>query len=323
MDLSFYPRPPRPHRARCPLIRALAPLSLVSAQPGSYYRATAPSDAMLLGLVENALGWHLGRPTEGGAEKLAEAGEEGCTAKQSGRARRGSLRTRSVRTPGSSRCSATTSPSTASARSADTRLRRLVGSAGPPSRRLLGRQPPLRRPPRPRRDHASPKEIKLASKGSATHTELDRWSVASRRETPCSRQHSSLVSLLLRQPDAARLRRAEGRVPFRGKRDAHRVARGLIAAALEDPAAPLYLGSNDGWVEAQWECSDGLQRAPPIPALRGRRRALAAANRRPTEVTDQALAPLVARPSSTRSPTTPSIRRTTRRQRQRRSRSTG
>lgn len=27
----------------------------------------------------------------------------------------------------------------------------------------------------------------------------------------------------------------------------------LIKGALENPAAPLYLGSNDGWVEARWE----------------------------------------------------------------------
>jgi CRISPR-associated protein Cas5 len=27
----------------------------------------------------------------------------------------------------------------------------------------------------------------------------------------------------------------------------------LIGTALDDPAAPLYLGSNDGWVEARWE----------------------------------------------------------------------
>jgi hypothetical protein len=27
----------------------------------------------------------------------------------------------------------------------------------------------------------------------------------------------------------------------------------LISAAISDPAAPLYLGSNDGWVEVTWE----------------------------------------------------------------------
>ena len=27
----------------------------------------------------------------------------------------------------------------------------------------------------------------------------------------------------------------------------------LVTRALDDPAAPLYLGSNDGWVDARWE----------------------------------------------------------------------
>lgn len=27
----------------------------------------------------------------------------------------------------------------------------------------------------------------------------------------------------------------------------------MIKEAFENPAAPLYLGSNDGWVEARWE----------------------------------------------------------------------
>ena len=41
-------------------IDALAPLSMVAAQPGAYYRSQpAPTDFMLYGVLENALGWHL------------------------------------------------------------------------------------------------------------------------------------------------------------------------------------------------------------------------------------------------------------------------
>jgi hypothetical protein len=40
-------------------ITALAPLSLVDSLPGGYYRSRpAPTKSMLLGLIENALGWH-------------------------------------------------------------------------------------------------------------------------------------------------------------------------------------------------------------------------------------------------------------------------
>ncbi len=41
-------------------IEALAPLSMVTSMPGKYYRSQpAPTDAMLFGMLENALGWHI------------------------------------------------------------------------------------------------------------------------------------------------------------------------------------------------------------------------------------------------------------------------
>ncbi len=42
-------------------ITALAPLSMVAKLPGKYYASQAqPTDAMLFGMLENALGWHIG-----------------------------------------------------------------------------------------------------------------------------------------------------------------------------------------------------------------------------------------------------------------------
>ena len=44
-------------------ITALAPLSLVARMPGKYYQSQPkPTNAMLFGLLENALGWHLEPP---------------------------------------------------------------------------------------------------------------------------------------------------------------------------------------------------------------------------------------------------------------------
>lgn len=44
-------------------IDALAPLSMVSKMPGKYYRCQpAPTHEMLYGLLENALGWHISTP---------------------------------------------------------------------------------------------------------------------------------------------------------------------------------------------------------------------------------------------------------------------
>lgn len=41
-------------------VDALAPLSMVTSMPGKYYRSQPePSDPMLFGMIENALGWHL------------------------------------------------------------------------------------------------------------------------------------------------------------------------------------------------------------------------------------------------------------------------
>jgi CRISPR-associated protein Cas5 len=64
IDLSFFLDPPERTVRGVLTIEALAPLSMVSAQPGSYYRSSpAPTDVMLYGLLENALGWHLDAAT--------------------------------------------------------------------------------------------------------------------------------------------------------------------------------------------------------------------------------------------------------------------
>ena len=61
IDLSFFLEPPVLDTAAILTIEALAPLSMVPAQPGSYYRSQAhPTDAMIFGMLENALGWHFG-----------------------------------------------------------------------------------------------------------------------------------------------------------------------------------------------------------------------------------------------------------------------
>ncbi len=60
LNLDFLLEPPD-FSARGKLtIEALAPLSMVSSMPGKYYRSQPePTDAMLYGMLENALGWHV------------------------------------------------------------------------------------------------------------------------------------------------------------------------------------------------------------------------------------------------------------------------
>lgn len=60
LDLGFYLEPPELTVSGVLEIEALAPLSMVSAQPGTYFRSElAPPTQMIYGLLENALGWHL------------------------------------------------------------------------------------------------------------------------------------------------------------------------------------------------------------------------------------------------------------------------
>lgn len=59
IDLSFFLEPPILNSVALLTIEALAPISMVSSQPGAYYRSQShPTDAMIFGMLENALGWH-------------------------------------------------------------------------------------------------------------------------------------------------------------------------------------------------------------------------------------------------------------------------
>jgi CRISPR-associated protein Cas5 len=60
LDLSFLLEPPDFSARAMLIVDALAPLSMVTSMPGKYYRSQPePTDAMLYGLLENALGWHI------------------------------------------------------------------------------------------------------------------------------------------------------------------------------------------------------------------------------------------------------------------------
>ena len=61
IDLQFFLEPPNLTAKGLLTIEALAPLSMVAAQPGNYYRTqSVPTNEMVYGMLENALGWHFG-----------------------------------------------------------------------------------------------------------------------------------------------------------------------------------------------------------------------------------------------------------------------
>jgi len=60
LDLSFLLQLPNFSARAVLTIDALAPLSMVASLPGKYYRSQRePTPQMLYGLIENALGWHI------------------------------------------------------------------------------------------------------------------------------------------------------------------------------------------------------------------------------------------------------------------------
>lgn len=84
LDLKILLQPPDFSARAMLTIDALAPLSMVTSMPGKYYRSQPePTDAMLYGLLENALGWHI---AEGERKTLVKKLERkhGATAATSG-----------------------------------------------------------------------------------------------------------------------------------------------------------------------------------------------------------------------------------------------
>lgn len=73
LDLSFLLQPPDLSVRAVLTVDALAPLSMVTSMPGKYYRSQPePTDEMLYGLLENALGWHITGKTDVVRDRLVK-----------------------------------------------------------------------------------------------------------------------------------------------------------------------------------------------------------------------------------------------------------
>lgn len=61
LDLSFFLELPELTKKGKIVINAIHPLSMTTTQPGTYYRSqSSPTHDMLYGMIENAMGWHFG-----------------------------------------------------------------------------------------------------------------------------------------------------------------------------------------------------------------------------------------------------------------------
>lgn len=254
MDLSFLLDPPDRSVAGTLVIRALAPLSLVSAQPGSYYQSdTAPSDVMLYGLLENALGWHLGPSERRDALRNAQ---------KLGRRLHG-------KTEWAASLWLTEKPAPAASGYLPLLRHHLVFDGLREVPPALGYDDLWARQAHRADDfwggsrrydarleavvtHLRQKTVKLASKSSATHADLESVERGvAEGDTVFQTALKPRFPYYYVSPTPRGYIVPRGEYRF-GASATPAVAR-MIAVALDDPAAPLYLGSNDGWVDATWE----------------------------------------------------------------------
>lgn len=253
LDLSFFLEPPDLDTTAVLTIEALAPLSMSTAQPGSYYRSQpAPTEAMLYGMLENALGWHFPEDVRsdllddlrqaaknklGRGHKLKktpwitgkEDAESGSgfvsllqhhlvfeTAVLPDVTRFDDLWTRHARATG------TQFPG--GSRNYDIRLERVMNLSG---------QKDISFGDRSSYKIRDPSELPDVVPGDKVHVKALRPQFPQYYSSPTKREYVI--------PDG----------PYRYRVRTTEAVAQLLRDALEAPEAPLYLGSNDGWVDAQ------------------------------------------------------------------------
>lgn len=248
-DLSFLLEPPLLSQTAVLHIQALAPLSMVAGQPGAYYRSQpVPTEGMLYGMLENALGWHLGstdrkqilnsfrkrarkiKPRPDWIDAADEASGSGFISLLRHHLRFepphfapaalhfDDLWSQHLRDTGRSFFGGS--------RNYDHRLEPYITAA---------RQGTISFGDRAEFTIRSAEELKTVDEGAKINYTAVRDRFPQYYVSPTPREY-----VLPSEPYRFRIRCTP------------RVAE-IIKAALLDPAAPLYLGSNDGWVEVWWE----------------------------------------------------------------------
>jgi CRISPR-associated protein Cas5 len=255
LDLSFFLQPPELDTTAVLTVEALSPLSMSTAQPGTYYRSQpAPTEAMLYGMLENALGWHF--PSDVRSDILAElrqaakdelgrghplkkepwiTGDEDSgsgsgyvsllqhhlsfeTAILPETVHFDDLWARHVRGDGTS--------FPGGSRHYDVRLERVVN---------LERGGNVSFGDRASFKIRDPDALPDVEDGDKVHVNAIRPQYPQYYTSPTKREYVI----------------PEG--PYRYRVCTTAALAGQLQAALNDPAAPLYLGNNDGWVDAQLE----------------------------------------------------------------------
>jgi len=216
-------------------VEALAPLSMVAKMPGKYYRSQPePSEMMLLAMLENALGWHLAEADRN--RVLSGLGKRHKVPAQKSNVGFGSVLQWHVRF--------VFKHIPAAMHYDDLWAQHLRGSSFPDgSRNYDADMIPLMNAKRAGKiavgDTADCKRdpglLRDFQDGDKINITLLRPHFPQYYASPTPREY--IV------PSG----------PFRYRLETSRALADLIGQALDDPQSPLYLGSNDGWVDATWE----------------------------------------------------------------------
>ena len=234
-------------------VHALAPLSLVVQMPGKFYRSQSePSWEMLYGLLENALGWHLGEKDRTDILKhLAKQHKLTQEVAQSGVGFKSILQHHLRFSPGLKQ-----SPQTLVryndywSQQLRTEGREFVGG----SREYDSRAIPVMNAAAKQKD--DPSKVKFDDKTAARKGEnlVVDFSPGDTLHFNVLRRYFPRYYI---KPTQREYVVPETALQYRIKTSAPLAE--IIAKALRDPVAPLYLGSSDGWVDVTWHTIQDLQ----------------------------------------------------------------
>ena len=258
IDLSFFLEPPDFDTTAVLTIEALAPLSMTATQPGTYYRSQpAPTEAMLYGLLENALGWHFPKKVRSNVlkELRSEAKSE---------LGRGHPRKKEPWITGDDDVESGSGFASLLQHHLEFKMSALPDTMHFDDlwARHVHRKDDYEGGSRANdyRVEALYNQLKddeseasfVSSKGAADISEPDKLlgelpsDVSIRQE-----ELKPFFPFYYTSPTPREYVIPEG--PYRYRARTTDTLAAQIEDALDDPAAPLYLGNNDGWVEAEWE----------------------------------------------------------------------
>lgn len=256
LDLEFFLEPPELTENGKIVIEALAPLSMTTTQPGTYYRSqSSPTSDMLYGMIENALGWHFGpkdrtkilKKLRKIAKKKLDRGDnlkksEWITGKEDDESGVGyksilqhhlkfvdphiepetvhfdDLWARHVRGSGA------TFPG--GSRNYDIRLEKIVN---------MEKESIISFGDSAKHDIRDPQELVGVSEDDKVHFNAIRPQFPQYYTSPTPREYVI----------------PKGNYVFPVKTTG--TLKEKIKQALRNPSSPIYLGTNDGWIEASWE----------------------------------------------------------------------